>query len=325
MSETTPATGKMDAISLLRILSKWRKQLIIVALGALVVSFIFTLPVFMTPMFKSSAVVYPVNIQPYSNESPTEQLVQLFNSEDVRDSLIKQFNLYQHYDIDPKGKFPRFEIMKRLGENINIEKNEYESVDITVYDADPVMAKRICDSLIYFMDQKAVRLLRTRAKEIAAVMKIQLDVQKNELDSLEQSILQIRQTYGITDFENQIEGFSREYYRSLASGNVNSKMELTKENLEAKGGEYITLKEHLWRARGAYNDTKLKYQSALLDINKIITFHNLITAPAIPERKDSPKRTLIMLVFMFSCLLMASVIILYQETYRPRLSEELGN
>src|SRR6187549_2700669 len=124
MTDTNAATGKMDAIRILQLLSRWKKQLILVAIGSLVVSFIFTLPVFMTPMFKATAVVYPVNIEPYSNESPTEQLVQLFNADDVRDSLIKSFNLYKHYDIDSKGKFPRFEMMKRLGENISVDKNE---------------------------------------------------------------------------------------------------------------------------------------------------------------------------------------------------------
>ena len=82
MTNETQATGKMDAVRILKILNRWKKQLIIVAIGAAIVSFIFTLPAIMTPMFKSTSVVYPVNIEPYSNESPTEQLVQIFNSDD---------------------------------------------------------------------------------------------------------------------------------------------------------------------------------------------------------------------------------------------------
>lgn len=325
MTENTAATGKMDAIRILKILSKWRKQLLLVAIGSFVISFIFTLPVFMTPMFKSEAVVYPVNIKPYSNESPTEQLVQIFNADDVRDSLVKAFNLYKHYDIDPKGKFPRFEMMKRLGENINVEKNEYESVDITVYDSDPVLAARICDSLIVFTDRKAEQLLRTQAGELASAWKMQMEVYHAEMDSMENAIKILREQYGITDFERQIEGFSREYYRVLASGNVNNNMITMRKNLEEKGGEYVSLREHLWRIRGAYNDSKLKYNEAMMDVNKEVSFHNLVTPPAIPERKDSPKRTLIMLGFMISCLLFASVVILYQENYRSLLDKELGS
>jgi uncharacterized protein involved in exopolysaccharide biosynthesis len=325
MNEKEKAVGKLDAIRLLEILIKWRKQLLWVAVGSLVISFIFTMPVFMTPMFKSSAVVYPVNIQPYSNESPTEQLVQLFNSDDVRDRLVTAFDLYKHYEIDPKGKFPKFEMNKRLNENISIEKNEFESVDISVYDKDPVMAARICDSVIHFMDQKAVQLLRTRAKEISIILKNQLDQQKAEMDSMETAIMNLRKQYGITDFESQVEGFSREYYHYLAGGTTNNRMESARQNFEEKGGEYISLKEHLWRVRGNYNDTKTKYQATLIDLTKELTFHNLISAPFVPERKDSPKRTLIMLVFMLSCLVLASVIILYRDHYRSQLKNDLLN
>jgi uncharacterized protein involved in exopolysaccharide biosynthesis len=325
MNVNEPATGKLDAIRLLKILGKWRRQLLIVAIAALVISFIFTMPVFMTPMFKSTAVVYPVNIQPYSNESPTEQLVQLFNSDDVRDKLVAAFDLYKHYEIDPKGKFPHFEMQKRLSENISIEKNEFESVDITVYDKNPVMAARICDSVIHFMDQKAVSLLRNRAKEITIILKTQLDQQQAEMDSMENAIKLLRTEYGITDFESQVEGFSREYYNYLAGNSNNTRMETARKNFEEKGGEYISLKEHLWRVRGNYNDTKIKYQNAVLDLTKEITFHNLISAPVVPERKDSPKRSLIMLVFMLSCLVLASVIILYREHYKAQLESELLN
>ena len=93
-------SGQLSTIILLRIIKKWRKHLAICFFGSIVVGFIISLPIFMKPMYKSSAVLYPANLSPYSKETPTEQMVQLLNSEDVRDSLVKELHLFKHYKID---------------------------------------------------------------------------------------------------------------------------------------------------------------------------------------------------------------------------------
>src|SRR5882672_7972735 len=89
---------RLEAINLIRMLVKWRKQLIYIFIISMVGSYLATLLI--TPMFKSTTTVYPFNLDNYSKESSTEQMVQLFKSEDVREDLIKAFDLYKHYDID---------------------------------------------------------------------------------------------------------------------------------------------------------------------------------------------------------------------------------
>ncbi len=323
MSKDLPQADQLNLIRVIRLASKWRKQLIITGIVAVVVSIIFTMPQIMTPMFKANSVIYPVNLQAYSKETPTEQMVQLLNSEDVRENLIKDFNLYQHYDIDSTGNYPRFEMMKQLDENISISKTEFESIEISVLDKDPKTAAAMCDSLCAYVDQKAISLLRERSNEVLIIAKTQLEEKKLELDSLENAIKNIRQNYGITDFENQIEGFSREYYRTVASGGSNSRMETQQKNFLEKGGEYILLKELLWKVRGTYADYKLRYEQVLMDTRKELDFHNTVTKASVPERKDSPKRTLIILVFTISVLFFALLYIIYTEHYKYRMDKEI--
>jgi LPS O-antigen subunit length determinant protein (WzzB/FepE family) len=324
MNTTPQATGKLDAIHLLKIMKKWRKQLLYVFVGSALLGFIISLPIFMKPLFKSVAVVYPANLQPYSKETPTEQMVQLLNSEDVRDSIINKFHLYKHYKVDSTGAYPRYEIAKQMEDNISISKNEFEAIQITVMDQDPQMAKDICEGIIHFTDQKAKSLVHQRADEVVSILLKQMNREKAVLDSMDAQITIIRQEYGITDFENQVEGFSREYYRSLSSGGSSSKMETAKKNLEEKGAEYMTLKENLWRVRGTYNDIRERYVAAYNDSQKELNFHNVISPPLKPERKDWPKRSLIMALFSLSCLFIAVVVIVYQERYQTKIFDALN-
>jgi len=316
-------SGQLSTIILLRIIKKWRKHLAICFFGSIVVGFIISLPIFMKPMYKSSAVLYPANLSPYSKETPTEQMVQLLNSEDVRDSLVKELHLFKHYKIDSINGYPRYEIMKRLSENISVSKNQYEAIEVEVIDEDPKMAQRICHSLIHFVDIKAISIIHTRALEVAEMNRKNMENEKKVLDSLDLAITTLRDSTGITDFETQIEGFSREYYRALASGGVNGNMSTVQKNLTTKGAEYMTLKEVLRHSREAYNNFRRFYESALYDSKKELEFHNVVSPPLVPEKKDSPKRALVMILFTLSTMLIAIVTAVYIEQYRDKLKSQL--
>jgi len=324
MSSETNMNDKLDLIGIIRIAHKWRKHLLVVFIGSIVVSFLFTLPIFMKPMYKATAIVYPVNITPYSEESPTEQMLQLFNSEDVKDKLIIAFDLYKHYEIDPQSNLPRFNLLRKLDENISVEKTEYESVEINVYDTDPVVAAHMCDSLTKFMDQKAINLVRERTKEIIVILKGQYDSKQAEMDSMEAALRVLRTEFGIIDFKSQARGFSREFYKAKVQGEARQ-LEQDRKNLAEKGGEYVALEENLLSVRQTYNQVKVKYDQALTDLVKVASFHNDITRALPPEKKDSPKRSIIMLLFSMSMLLFALVIVIYKDYYQPRINEQLKN
>jgi capsular polysaccharide biosynthesis protein len=325
MNPTPQASEKLDAIRLMQFIVKWKKQLIFVGIGSLLISFVFTLPAIMKPMFKAQTIIYPVNLQTYSKETATEQMVQLLGSEDVRMKLVNAFDLYTHYDIDSTGNYPRFEMMKRLEENISVSKTEFESIEISIIDQNPKTAAAMCDSLLALVDAKAISLVRIRAQEVASIIKKQMDEKKAEVDSFENAIKEIRTKYGITEFDNMVQGFSREYYRAVAAGGANSRMETTRKNLEEKGGEYVFLKEILWKVRGEYTTYKLSYEQALNDTRKELKFHNVISKATPPERKDSPKRTLIMFMFTLGVMLFSVVVIIYQEHYKNRFDQEINS
>ena len=316
-------SGQMSTVILLRIIKKWQKHLLICFIASLAAGFIISLPFFMTPMFKSSAVLYPSNLSPYSKETPTEQMVQLFNSEDVRDSLVKQLHLFKHYGIDSINGYPRYEMMKKLSENISVGKNQYEAIEINVFDKDPKMAQRICQGMIDFMNQKGVSLIHSRAIDIAELNKKAMENEKHILDSAESVLTTLRDSSGITDYETQIEGFSREYYRALASGNVNTNMAKAHKNLTTKGAEFMTLKEVVRNSRDAYTLYQKNYEAALIDSKKELDFHNMVSPPLVPEKKDSPKRAIVMILFTLSAMLIAIVTAVYIEQYRDKLKSQL--
>jgi LPS O-antigen subunit length determinant protein (WzzB/FepE family) len=237
--------------------------------------------------------------------------------------LVKQLHLFKHYGIDSINGYPRYEMMKKLSENISVGKNQYEAIEINVFDKDPKMAQRICQGMIDFMNQKGVSLIHSRAIDIAELNKKAMENEKYILDSAESVLTTLRDSSGITDYETQIEGFSREYYRALASGNVNANMAKAHKNLTTKGAEFMTLKEVVRNSRDAYTLYQKNYEAAIIDSKKVLDFHNMVSPPLVPEKKDSPKRAIVMILFTLSAMLIAIVSAVYIEQYRDKLKSQL--
>ncbi|HNP48483.1 MAG TPA: hypothetical protein PKL85_06575 [Bacteroidia bacterium] len=302
-----------NSAELIRSIIRWKKHLIIVGLISLGASILFSSPWFIKPKYKSFALAYPSNLIAYSTESATEQMLQLAQSSDIRERIIHDFDLYKHYDIDTvNNKHFRTDVIKMYEENVTIKKTEYESMEITVLDEDPVVASNMVDSIIHFFDVKARSLQAEKSAEVMVIAKNQLDQKLVQMDSMEERLRTYRTQYGILDYKEQSKEATRGYLRGLSSGNQRATAEakVMLDALREKGGEFNSLNEHLWRVRGNYNDLKLVYENAVRDVTKKLTYANVVSRPSPSDKKAYPIRWLIVLISVGSSLFLAFMILL---------------
>src|SRR5262245_57038884 len=140
----------LQSADLFKMVGRYKVPLVIVGVISLIASAIFSGPSFIKPKYKSFCILYPSNLIAYSQESPTEQMLQLLQSADIRDQIIKTFNLYQHYEIDStKNPYHHTDVVRMYEENVSVRKTEYESAEITIYDTDPKVASGMVDSMIH--------------------------------------------------------------------------------------------------------------------------------------------------------------------------------
>ena len=306
-----------NSFDLLQLVYRWRKHLIIVGVLSLIGAIIFSSPYFIKPKFKSFAIVYPSNLTAYSTESATEQMLQLAQSYDIRNEIISTFKLYNHYNIDTlKGRSFRSKVYQMYDENINIKKTEYESMDITVYDTDPLIASQIVDSIIHFFDLKARALQVEKSYEVLIISREQLRKKKMEMDSMDAILQDYSRKYSILDFKSQSKEVTRGYMKSLTSSNTKGLKEARDlfEGLKEKGTEFYALSENLWRIRGTYNDLKLMYDNAERDVYKKLTYANVVTKPFPADKKAYPVRWLIVLISVGAAVVFAFTVLLVINT-----------
>ncbi len=269
---------------------------IIAAVAGTVVSFM------LKPKYKSYAVVYPVNLSPSSEESNTEQLLQFFNSEEVKMAVAKKLDLFTHYEIDATNKEAQSLFDLFFKSNVSISPTLYESIDISVKDESPEMAKKIAQALIDETNMLIRETKRQRLMEYIINSNKGIAFEVNGLDSLNKRINDLRSSYNIIDVGAQAKYLSKK----MMSGKPLTESE-TKlfEGIKTQNTEL----EKLWNAANGQQGTMNYFRDArdkyIFDYNSEISFTNIVSKPTLPDKKCFPVRWIIVTVFTLSALALA--------------------
>ncbi|HEY0031358.1 MAG TPA: hypothetical protein VGC65_11405 [Bacteroidia bacterium] len=295
----------------IKLIAKWKIHFAIVTVAALSAAAIFSGEMFLKPKYKSYAIVYPINLTPYSEESASEQLLQLFEAADVRNAVIKKFGLYKHYKIDSAEKSSLATMVATYESNVAIKRTQFESIEIQVLDTDPLQASQMVEEIIASMNLKARNLQREKTKEVEAIIKDQLDMKKRNVDSINAQLHELRVKYQLFDYDVQVKEVTKSYLKAVGSGGRNLKeIDAMMRNLEEKGGEYDELNKTMNVLLKSYNGTKLEYDNVIKDLTKELTYANVVTKPVPSFKKAYPIRWLIVAVSVASANLFLFLLII---------------
>jgi hypothetical protein len=307
-------------LNMVKLVIKWRIHLIIIMAAAVLLSVLFSCPWFIKPKYKSTAVLYPSNLIPYSSETPTELMLQIFNSDDIRDTLIKKFDLVSHYDIDKDGQYYYTKVIKTFEANVDVHKTEYESVVIDIFDTDPLVACKMVKEMVNLFNKKARKLQKDKSVEVLKIAQYQLNQKQIQIDSLKKILDGLRADYGILDYTVQVKEASKAYYKTMSGSKLASTMI---ENLQNKGGDFILISSLYYAASDSYNKLKEEYELALRDVTKELTYTNYVSSPIPADKKSYPIRWLIVVITSITTFIFAMVIIMLLEN--ARIKEDISN
>ena len=299
----------LDSLKIIKTTAKnWKIIILILFVAALVA---YAASFLIKEKFKSNSVVYPINLFQNSEESPTEQLLQYFLSEDVKYKLAKEFNLFSRYSIDTlnsKGGKALFDYA--FIENIKISPTIYESIEIIVKDEDPYFAQKLNTALVVHTNSLIKETKINIVKQYISNTKKVIDYQAHELDSLSKSILKIRSDYNILDEKNQAKYLSKQ----LSTGSsLNDNVQLQVKGIREKGTELKILEGRVKSTLNSYAQIKVKNDNYLVDVGGDMDFYIYVSKPNLQDRKCSPVRWIIVLVASLSTLFLTLVFFLYKS------------
>ena len=308
--------NNFNNLSLVQLVLKWKWHIIIITVVAALCGAIFSSSLFITPLYKSVAVAYPANISPYSDESETEQMLEIINSVSIMDSVIEKYDLWTDYKINKADQFAKTYMINEYRSKIKISKTPYEAVSVNVMDKDPFVACNIAKDILNFYDKKVHDLHTQKVAEVVEMYDRQLKEKQRNIDSLKRRYTEICTTYGISDISSQ----SREATKSLLGGSA--KASEMQANLEQYAAELIDLHTKIAAEGNTYVATKVDYEQNLRFYHSQLTYSNIITEPFPADKKAFPVRWVVVALCGLGALLLSIVVIFVIENRKRFVAEK---
>jgi len=313
--------SNFNNLNIINVLLRWRVHLIVILLLAFLGAALFSSSLFITPKFKSWAVVYPSNISPYSEESETEQMYQILQASYIRDYVIEKFQLDKHYEIDKNYEYYTSTLINEYNDNVKISKTTGEAVRIEVLDKDPNTAKQMVDAIIEAYNRKIRMLHEEKFGEVVAMWGRALDRKRQDIDSLSNQLESLAQEYGLLDYTVQSEELMKGLLGTVEGGATrinSSEVRKLKQNIETRGGLLKITLDNLGHETANLRELTKEYDIAYSNYDRQYTYTNVIEAPFVADKKSYPVRWLIVALTMFTTLFLALVVIGIIENIRIR-------
>lgn len=285
---------------------KWKWHIVIITLVAAVLGAIFSGSKFITPLYKSDATVYPTHIEEYSDETITEQMLQIMQSQEIMDSVVEKFGLLKHYKIDKSYKYWKTALIGEYRSNVSISRTPYDAVIIKVYDSDPEIACAMVYEIVNQYNRIIERITKNQRGEQARMFKSTLEDNEVFLDSLRERLNTIGTEYGIVDVQSQ----AREITRAYLNNGKSDKVKELKENLENYGPEVNIINNLIYYAAENYHKTKYDFEREQRYCANNISFANMVSNPFAADKKAFPIRWVVVALCAL-CACFISILAVY--------------
>jgi len=324
--------------TIMQVILKYRKHLIIIGIVAILASVIFSAPFFIKPLYKSTVILYPTasnsiskvllsenrgntkDILEFGEDEQTEQMLQVLNSNKIRDRIIDKYNLLDHYKIKEDAKYKMTNLYNRYEDNFTFRRTEYMAVKITVYDEDPQLAADMANDVGELVDSTINLMQKEIAKKAFRIVEKEYLSLKKEVEVKEDSLTVLREL-GVHDYESQSEMFNRQLAIEMARGNSSgiNRLEQKLEVLAKYGGPYVSLRDALEHDKKLLSELKAKYEEAKVDATENLPHKFVVSSAYKAERKSYPIRWLVVIITTFSALFLALLIFGLIEVFSDNL------
>jgi uncharacterized protein involved in exopolysaccharide biosynthesis len=336
---------ELNSVNLLHLLYKWRLPLIIITSVSIIAAIVFSSPIFIKPKYKSSVIMFPVatnsiskvlisqnsgikeDILGIGEEEQAEQMLQMLNSNLIRDRIIAKYNLIGHYKIPQDSRHKYTRLHREYENNVKFRRTEYMAVKITVFDTDPQMAADMANDIAALLDSTRNFMQKERAVKAFQIVNEEYRSLEEEVNSIVGSLKYLG-SKGVNDYERQSEVLNQQLAIAISQNNQHAVRALQQklDTLGKYGGEFLSLKNALEFKTEQLTLLKTKYQEAKVDAEQFLPQKFIVNSAYKAEIKSYPIRWIILVITAFIVFFTAVLTIIIVENYtKLQLKKNFGS
>jgi uncharacterized protein involved in exopolysaccharide biosynthesis len=329
---------RFDSMDLAVYIWKRKIPLLIITFIAAVVSIVASLLI--TPRFKSTVVMFPTiqasiskslllndyqwNFQAVGEEEQVETVLQILKSDKIRDIIINRFNLMEHYGISPDEAHPLYKLHSYYEGNFNFKRTEYNSVVVSVLDADAQMAADMANEIASLVDTTIWEMKDARAEKAYEYLKNEYDSVTNVVADLNKCVHSFNKK-GIINYDRQIERLTEAYGKAILDRNEAAKKDIEKEIfvLTEYSSEFIQCWERYIDELDRLNDTRSQLIQIKAEVEHRVPNVFIVDKAYKADKKAYPKKAIIVIVSTLSAFIVALLGFLFFDNFLKRIREVL--
>jgi small-conductance mechanosensitive channel len=141
----------------------------------------------------------------YGSNQDLDRLLTICHSNDLKDRLISEFNLYQHYDIDSTRPLAHHKIRLKLEKLMDITKTKYDAIDLSIEDHDKELAAKMANRARDIVNTSSHQLIADKLNEVINTYASSIEQMQSRMSLLNDSLTILRKTYPIYNIQSQTE------------------------------------------------------------------------------------------------------------------------
>jgi LPS O-antigen subunit length determinant protein (WzzB/FepE family) len=332
MQQTRQAEA-LDSFDL--VLFLWARRRLILGITLLGIAAGVVAAFIIRPLYRSEVIMFPAvtnsvskallnemstgrdDILALGDEQDAEQLLQMLQSERIRERVSNTFDLMAVYRIKPDAKHRMSELRKAYEEHIKFEYTKFGSVRIMVLDPDPQRAADIANYIGDHVDSVWKEMAMERAEKGFHVVDRKVKALEDNIGSMTDSMRVLREL-GVHDYHTQSERYNEYLGAAILKGDNRAVREFEErfKVLAQYGGAYITLQDRLFNETKRLSILRMKLEQAQADKESDLP-HKFVVDRAKPaDKKDYPIRWLVVAISTIAALLLAMLLIVVQENIK---------
>ncbi len=128
----------------------------------------------------------------FGSEADIEKGIQILHSSILRDSIVYKYHLFSHYGIDTNSPKKNYLMNEEYEKKIRFEQSRYNSIEIDVYDNDPVLAAKIANDIVKMADRVKNGIIKKNLKTAYDIISRELNDKIKEIGNLGDSIVYMK-------------------------------------------------------------------------------------------------------------------------------------
>lgn len=328
-SKSTQGKTPTSPANLLFFLFKYRKELAVLMFAAAILASVASLMI--EEKYSSSVVMFPTStnsfgrilteetaredLLEFGEDTEAERLLQIINSDEIRNRIIEKYDLFRHYGIERGSKGANTKMYKEYGSNISSKLTRFGSVLVDVSDKSPDTAMFIADDISALVDTVNNRLKNERALTAYRYAESEYLKLLEEIRVLEDSMASLR-ARGVFDYITQIEGLNDQYATALAEGKPSSAEQLRQQmaELSTYGSAYSKLETLIESAYEREAVLKRRYELLRIDVDSKLPAKFVVNQAQKADKKSYPVRWLIVVMAVASTFVFSVIGLLIYES-----------